>query len=496
MSASGNFLEAETTALLVNDQSLTLGASDRHETVLQFLRRHPGLTGTKEGCASGDCGACTVLVRDRDGHTMTINSCITPVSAVGDWQIITVEGLGTPTTMHPVQDAMVSHHGSQCGFCTPGFVMAMAGYQLARGSTEALRTCTREDRVTALGGNLCRCTGYRPILAAAEAADAVVADNFPDASGALPVAVRDAAVRDARPGAVALAPGYHRPGSEQELRSVLSQQPPGAHWPLVAGATDLWLEVTQQYTTFDAVIDVSRVATLRRLERGEDALELGSAVTHGRLERFFGPDGAAPCRAIVAMLARFGSPQIRNRGTLGGNLGNGSPIADWPPLLLALDATVEIGDAEGHCRTVPMSAFNLAYRRTVLTERDYLRTVRIPGDKSLHDLKVGKISKRREDDISSVLGAFHVPWVGDRLGDVRVAYGGMAAVPVRVHAVEAVLRDQPPTDAVIERAVDVLREQLTPLTDVRASAAYRSAMAEALLRRALVKDADGDLTPL
>lgn len=461
----------------VNGEPMAIGHCLPSQTLLRFLRTDAGLCGTKEGCASGDCGACTVLVAEPGGVPQVVNSCITLLGSVAGQQVVTVEALagddGSGTCRrghHPVQAAMVDCHGSQCGFCTPGFVMALAGLY-ARGGRGA--AAVRE----AIAGNLCRCTGYRPILEAGHRMyDYPAAPVMPDA-GAASVPVNQSE-------AVALPVGYHRPLSEAALQALLREEP-GA-W-LVAGGTDAALELTQRYADPPHVVDLSAVAELRRCEDEGDTLRIGGAVTCSELEAHLG--GRSP--ALVAMLHRFGSHQIRNRATPGGNLAGGSPIADLPPVLLCWDATVEIGAASGERRWLPVSEFHRGYRDTVLASGDYIAAVHVRHEALARPHRVYKISKRHEDDISTVLGAFSLAMEGDRVLTARVAYGGMAATPARAPAVEALLTGARLDDATVDAACDSAAAAFTPLDDVRASAAYRSAMAAALLRRALLELRDG-----
>ena len=529
--------------LRVNTARLSPGAVEPGTTLLGYLRNTLGLTGTKEGCASGDCGACTVVIGRLDVTESTaadermviyrtINSCVTPLASLHGTQILTVEGVGTASEHHPVQQAMVDHHASQCGFCTPGFVMSLVGLGLmeqerllsagARAKTD-LTTTTPSTATAAttpvpaipvssfpagtvsastlrpaLGGNLCRCTGYRSIIDAGVQALCMPPAPLPGLTGAV-AALREINRQTHTP--VRLQ-DYLQPASEAELQRLLGQTlTAGTPARLINGGTDLWLEVTQQYRQPGPVIDVSGIETLNQITLASDRLRIGAAVTHERLLDLFGPQGLVPCTAIVAMLHRFASPQIRHRGSLGGNLANGSPIADWPPILLALDADVVIGSHDGTTIRVPMNAFNRGYRRTVLEPGQYLQAVEIPQPLDWQTLSVYKITKRHEDDISSVLGAFCFRVTNGRITHARIAFGGVAAVPLRLPAAEALLIGQTPDSLVSGNAQEqaltsLVGSLLTPISDVRASAAYRSAMALALLRKALARAAgmaDADL---
>ena len=457
--------------LWVNAAPRAVAASDPNQSLLQYLREEAGLVGTKEGCASGDCGACTVVVADHDGgNPLTVNSCITPLGAVLERQVLTVEGVGQPGTLHPVQEAMVTEHGSQCGFCTPGFVMSMVGRQLQADDVSQLGNLTRDELIVAISGNLCRCTGYRPILAAAAKANAEVARGA-SANGPLTSVTATNA---------AGIPDYHCPQTEAELQALL-----GSQLPLVAGSTDLWLEVTQRYQDFAGLIDLTGIASLQTIEQHGERLHIGAGVTHAQLERYFA-DGPHACPAIVSLLHRFGSPQIRNRATLGGNVANASPIADWPPLLLVLDAQVHINNAQGVPRSVPLESFYRGYKDTELGADEYIATIDIDANAHFAGLQAFKISKREDDDISSTMGAFAISLANGEIDDVRIAYGGVAATPVRLREVERRLLGQPINEATMAMASYAVTRALEPISDVRASADYRREVSAELLRKALI----------
>jgi xanthine dehydrogenase small subunit len=513
--------------LCINEQQVAPADVDAETTLLEYLRQHLRLMGTKEGCASGDCGACTVVIGRAPNGTIqadgaqadaaqglvygTANSCILPLASLHGAQVLTVDALATPSGLHPVQDAMVRHHGSQCGFCTPGFIMTLAGAGLPgathpelRGSDAAGAPVLDEAHGEApghdaplaaiaplLAGNLCRCTGYRSIL---EAARELLASPPAPIAALADAPARLAAMHATAPPETPV-PRYHAPTDEPTLLRMLGTPDASANTPsgpatrLVSGATDLWLEVTQQYRRFERVIDVSGIPELMAIEIDDDIVSIGSAVTHERLLALFGAGGALPCPAIADMLERFASPQIRRRATLGGNIANGSPIADWPPVLLALDAEAEIGHADGTRSVVALSEFWLGYRRTVLAPGQYLRAIRFRRLADWNTLRVHKVTKRHEDDISSVLVATRIEFEAGRVALARVACGGVAATPVRLASVEARLVTQPRA-ACLEPGLlaDIdaeLARTLAPISDVRASAAYRSAMVRALLLRSL-----------
>ena len=460
--------------LLINDQPVAVQPGEACMSLLDYLRDVRGLKGTKEGCASGDCGACTVLV-EQGSEAFTRNSCITPVLSVLGTRVVTVEGVGTPRELHPVQQAMVDCHGSQCGFCTPGFVVSMAGFQRVMqvaGLNPA--AADRDTLVRAISGNLCRCTGYRPILAAFEQANAEVT-----AAGSQAPTAREFRTPPA---------GVHQPETLSELRALL-----GKGFPLVAGATDLWLEVSQQLRDFDGLVDLSRIDALATIEISGTNVWLGAGATHAALETVFA--NRLVCEDVVRLLHRFGSPQIRSRGTLGGNVANASPVADWPPVLLIAEATVVLENAQGQARRVPLASFYTGYRQTLLEADEYVLGFSLDATMDWSQVMVEKISKRWEDDISSVLGAFYLRLRNGHFDVCRVAYGGVAGTPVRLRAVEAALLDKPDNPVTAAAAEAALRGELTPISDARASAAYRLDTAVELLHMAIQRARQGRGTP-
>lgn len=490
--------------LKVNQQTIATGDFAAHASLLNFLRDTAGLTGTKEGCGSGDCGACTVIVQgpaDANGELpppVNLNSCITPLGAVLGAQVLTIEGVGQPESLHPVQQAMVTEHASQCGFCTPGFVMSLVANQLRAPSRTALASQNRADAIEAISGNLCRCTGYRPILAAALSSNKAVAKKpvalFTPPKAAPKTQEIHAASQSAR------ANGYYQPTNladlTRDLREVQKARPLASTDLLLAGTTDAWLNVTQRYADLTHAIDITRVPELRTItppvnSEGDasQGLTIGAAATHSELLHYF--ETNTPCPAIVSILKRFGSPQVRNRGTIGGNIANASPIADWPPLLLALNATLRLISSEGVTRSVALAEFYLDYRKTLLAPNELVQSVDLPANINWQALIAHKVSKRIEDDISSTMGAVYLTRQNGMVSSCRIAFGGVAATPIRLQNVEASLLGRPLDGASISQACDVLNATLEPISDVRASADYRKQASVAVLRKALVELADG-----
>ncbi|MDR5899237.1 xanthine dehydrogenase small subunit [Halomonas vilamensis] len=455
-------------------------------SVLELLRDTLGQTGTKEGCASGDCGACTVAIGEPDAagqmHYHSANACIMPAHQLQGRQLVTVEGLADGDTLHPAQAAMVTCHGSQCGFCTPGIVMSLFTLHEAQTATPAPLTPERLE--AALGGNLCRCTGYRPIRDAALTMSEHPAPRqawWRQALAPMNTAQTDAVKTDAvktdstPPGERFLQP--------TTLAALLAERVRFPDAPLVAGGTDLWLNVTQNLTRYDGVIDVSRVDELSRIETatlddGREGWWIGAAVTYSRLAPLL--DEHYP--AFAHLLHRLGSAQIRNRGTLGGNIANASPIGDTPPVLLALNARLLLAGPEGE-RELALDAFFLDYKKTALRENEVIRAIFLPHPEPTGNLNVWKLSKRREDDISALLGAFHWRLEEGVLREVRLAFGGMAAISKRAYIAEAALEGQAPTEAAFTAARAALLDEFSPMSDVRGSADYRQLAAANLLER-------------
>ncbi|OCT20881.1 xanthine dehydrogenase small subunit [Pseudomonas putida] len=466
---------------LVNQELRNEHALDPNMTVLQYLREHLGKPGTKEGCASGDCGACTVVVGELTPDDLgqptlryrSLNSCLTFVSSLHGKQLISVEGLKHQGELHSVQKAMADCHGSQCGFCTPGFVMSLFALQ-KNSSGHDLRQAQE-----ALAGNLCRCTGYRPILdAAAQSCTRPCQDQF----------VAQQAQTIARLQAIApqqtgeLNSGDKRclvPLTVADLADLYSSHPEAR---LLAGGTDLALEVTQFHKTLPVMIYVGHVAELKRIDKTSSHLEIGAATPltdcYGALNEEY-PD-------FGALLHRFASLQIRNQGTLGGNIGNASPIGDSPPLLIALNAQIVLRQGDRQ-RTLALEDYFIDYRITARQDSEFIEKILVPRASSEWTFRAYKVSKRLDDDISAVCAAFNLNIENGVVGGVRIAFGGMAAIPKRARACEAALLGKPWNQASIERACQALAEDFSPLTDFRASKEYRLLTAQNLLRKYFIE---------
>ncbi|MGN8273812.1 xanthine dehydrogenase small subunit [Pseudomonas sp. SMN5] len=466
---------------LLNQELRSEHALDPNLTVLDYLREHVGKSGTKEGCASGDCGACTVVVgelhADHNGRERiryrSLNSCLTFVSSLHGKQLITVEDLRHQGQLHSVQQAMVDCHGSQCGFCTPGFVMSL--FALQKNSEHADAHKAHE----ALAGNLCRCTGYRPILAAAEQACCGKQPDQFDAREAETI-VRLKAIAPTETGE--LNSGDKRclvPLTVADLADLYDAYPQAR---LLAGGTDLALEVTQLHRTLPVMIYVGNVAELKRIERFDDRLEIGAATAlsdcYEALKAEY-PD-------FGELLQRFASLQIRNQGTLGGNIGNASPIGDSPPLLIALGAQIVLCKGQTR-RILALEDYFIDYRITARQESEFIEKIIVPRASAEQAFRAYKVSKRLDDDISAVCAAFNLRIDNGVVRDARVAFGGMAATPKRAKHCEAVLIGAQWNDSTLERACVALADDFTPLSDFRASKEYRLLSARNLLRKYFIE---------
>jgi xanthine dehydrogenase small subunit len=469
----------ETVRFLLGDELVEIASCDPTRTVLDWLRLDRRRTGSKEGCAEGDCGACTVVIgRLDEGHLRyeAINACIRFLPTLDGCQLLTVEHLkGTDGTLHPVQQAMVDCHGSQCGFCTPGIVMSLFALWLNEAAPSIARI---ED---ALAGNLCRCTGYEPIIAAglrAAAADRSQ-DRFVAAQAG--IAARLAELRDRQ--TVAIGDGerrYYAPATTEALAELVAAHPQAT---LIAGATDVGLWVTKGMRRLDPVIHLGRIEALRAISDEGDQLRLGAMANHVAVRKAL----AAISPQLDEMMRRFGGEQVRNAGTIGGNIANGSPIGDLPPALIALGATLVLRQGSEH-RTIPLEAFFLDYRKQDRRESEFVEAVlvpKLPADALFH---VSKISKRFDEDISALCGAFFLRRDPDnRIVEARLAFGGMAGIPKRAKAAEAALLGRYWEEATVAAAITALAGDFTPLTDMRASAAYRLKVAGNLLTRFLIE---------
>ena len=458
-------------------------APDR--TLLDVLREDLRCTAVKEGCASGDCGACTVAVAEAEEggrlHWRAINSCIRLAHSVEGMAVFTAEDIaGEGGRLHPAQRAMLECHGSQCGFCTPGFVMSLFALHRQRDGAAV----SRDEALHALSGNLCRCTGYRPILDAAQ-----TMHHWPDVpldEAALLQKLELLAPDGRAPEADSAENFYATPRTLAELLALRAAHPRAL---LAAGTTDVGLWVTKQHQRFAQIIDLTRVAELRRIERAGDTLRIGAAAT--LVDAFAALAQDRP--QLAPFLDRFAGLPVRVSGTLGGNVANGSPIGDSMPLLIALGATLLLASTRGE-RSLPIADFYLAYRKTALVPDEVLARIDVPLPTPHEWLRADKISKRLEDDISAVCLAVALQIDGGVIRSARIGAGGVAAVPARAIQTEAALAGKPATQAVFDAAATVLAAEFEPISDMRASSAYRRTVLGNLLRRAWAQSQPGAAT--
>ena len=457
-------------------------APDR--TLLDVLREDLRCTAVKEGCASGDCGACTVAVAEAEEggrlHWRAINSCIRLAHSVEGMAVFTAEDIaGEGGRLHPAQRAMLECHGSQCGFCTPGFAMSLFTLHRQRDGVAV----SRDEALHALSGNLCRCTGYRPILDAAQ-----TMHHWPDVpldeSGLLQQ-LKLLAQDGRAPVADSASNFYATPTTLSELLRLRAAHPQAL---IAAGTTDVGLWVTKQHRRFGQIIDVTRVTELRRIERGAHSLSIGAAAS---LTEAF--DALAESRPqLKPFFDRFAGLPVRESGTLGGNVANGSPIGDSMPLLIALGATLVLASTRGE-RTLPIEDFYLAYRKTGLAPDEVLARIEVPQPTPHEWLRADKISKRFEDDISAVCLAVALQVEDGVIHSARIGAGGVAAVPARAIQTEAALAGQSCAEGAFDAAASVLEAEFKPLSDMRASSAYRRAVLGNLLRRGWQQSQPGAL---
>jgi len=452
---------AGSAAVTVNGTSRPLDGTDPATTVLDLVRGL-GLTGAKEGCAEGECGACAVLVLREDGDAArwtAVNACLLPAASLDGQEVVTAEGLGSPGSLHPVQHELAVRGASQCGYCTPGFVCSLAAEYYRPGRDGA--------DLEAVAGNLCRCTGYRPVR------DVALALTEPGAEDPL-------AARTTRPAPPARATRVAADGRvfdrPTDLRTALHTLADDEDAVVVAGSTDWGVEVNLRGARARHVVAVDRLPELRQVLHGADVLELGAALNLTEVEHAVA--GRVPL--LERLLPAFGSRLVRNSATIGGNLATASPVGDLAPGLLALEARVVLVSVRGE-REVPVDAFSTGYRTTVLARDELVRSIRVP----LRPGRVAafhKVARRRLDDISAVAVAFDLDVEDGRVRTARIGLGGVAATPLRARATEESLEGRPWDARTVEQAAQVLGAEGTPLDDLRASAAYRRAMLASSLR--------------
>ena len=441
-------------AFLLNGENVEVEVTDPTRTLLDWLREDRGLKGTKEGCNEGDCGACTVLVQDESG-ARALNACILFLPQLHGKAIRTVEGIAAADgSLHPVQQTMIDHHGSQCGFCTPGFITMMAANHLNAVT----------DHETFLAGNLCRCTGYAPILRAAKAAEAAPVPAH---------LVEDAERIKALQAGAAAEKQFFVPESSDALAAWYAERPDAT---LIAGATDVGLWVTKGFRDLGQVAFLGRCRDLQEIEVGPDEIRIGAGATVADVEAAIGPIYPG----FGELLRRYGSAQVRGAATLGGNVANGSPVGDGSPALIALGAQVHLRKGNTR-RALPIESFFIEYGKQDRAPGEFLEA--ISWTRTEQALRCYKLSKRFDQDISAVCGCFTLRCDGTQVDTARLAFGGMAGIPKRAEVAENALKENGWTLAGIEAAMRALEDDFTPLSDMRASAKYRMQAAQNMLLR-------------
>lgn len=471
---------------LLNDQFVQVDNAAPTTTVLQYLRQQASLTGTKEGCAEGDCGACTVVVGERKGDDLelrTVNACIQFLPTLQGKSLYTVEYLRQDDgSLHPVQQALVDCHGSQCGFCTPGFVMSLWGYYV--GNTSAP---SKAELKNVLSGNLCRCTGYKPILEAGVRMFEPEPVIFDSAAASQQLAKLPATTTSLAYSAASKL--FYAPGNLAELLALRRQHPTST---LLAGGTDVGLWVNKQFRDLGTILYTGNVAEMQTMELTSDGwLQVGAAVSltdaYERICEWY--------PQLRELMLRFASLPIRNAGTLGGNVANGSPIGDSAPWLIALGGEVVLANAD-QSRTILVEDLYVDYMQQSRLADEVVVALRIPPPVADSEFRCWKVCKRYDSDISAVCGAVWIQLDGDQISAARVAFGGMAATSKRAPACEAALIGQPWSQATVDRAKAALGSDYSPLTDMRATADYRRQVAANLLTRFYLETRTVDPQPI
>lgn len=457
----------EDVSFLLNGDAVKAPGHPPTATLLDWLREERGLKGTKEGCNEGDCGACTVLVTELEGGApvyKALNACILFLPQLHRSAVRTVEGVAlSEDRLHPVQEAMVEHHASQCGFCTPGFVMSLVAAQLSGA----------KNHNDTLAGNLCRCTGYDPIVKAARAAEGSPPPDW---------AARDLEWLTALPRESEMKSGdFLIPSTIEELAEWHAENPAAT---LVGGATDVGLWVNKQLKEISPVCFVSKVRELAQFRVDGELLHVGAGVTLQRFMELVRPH----FRDFAEMLRRFGSTQVRNAATIGGNIANGSPIGDAAPALIALGAELLLRRGR-ETRAIQLEDFFIAYGKQDRKPGEFVEAILIPRQPD--DLSCHKLSKRFDQDISAVCGCFCVRVEGGRVERARLAFGGMAATPKRALEAEKTLVGQEWSEETVRSAMDCLERDFDPISDMRASAEYRMQASRNMLMRRFLESRGG-----
>lgn len=458
---------------LLNQSETTIDQIDPNTSVLDYLRDNLNRTGTKEGCASGDCGACTVVIAEVENNQLvycSANACITTIGSLHGKQLITVEDLKKNNQLHSVQQAMVDCHGSQCGFCTPGFIMSMFALRKNNATSDPHKI------IESLGGNLCRCTGYKPIIQAAnQSFDSPSDDQFSEQHDAVVEHLDEINQQHPNAHLIHHDKQFFSPSTSDELANLLLEYPQAR---LLAGGTDLCLEFTQFLRDAQILVHTGRVKDLAIVELNDKSLVLGASVTYShaadQLISLY-PD-------LKELIERLGSLQVRNQATIAGNIGNASPIGDMPPVLIALGAELVLRKGDER-RTISIEDYFIKYKVTTLQTSEFIERIIIPRPDPLNNFKAYKISKRLEDDISATCGAFSIQIDQGTVSAIKIAFGGMAEIPKRAKHCEQALLNQPWNSESIERAMVEFKKDFAPISDFRASADYRLDVSQNMLRR-------------
>ncbi|MCZ6894800.1 MAG: xanthine dehydrogenase small subunit [Gammaproteobacteria bacterium] len=489
-------MNADTIRFVLDGELVEIRNPDPTRTVLQYLREDLRKIGTKEGCAEGDCGACTVAIAevDRSGKRLqvrAINSCIQFLPTLDGKELITVESLRrSDGSLHPVQQAMVDYHGSQCGFCTPGFIMSL--FALYKNNAEP----SRREIDDTLAGNLCRCTGYRPIIEAAEKMYGyrTVKDTWLEEPYAAKCGTQEkkkiALIKTvARRAMLAIDNGGRRffsPRNVKELASLFESHPGAV---ILAGGTDVGLWVTKQHQELSTVIYTGEVEELSDLSETKTHIDIGAAVSLS--------DAMLPIiehyPEFEELFLRFASPPIRNAGTLGGNIANGSPIGDSMPALMVVDTMLVLRRGV-QTRELSLSDFYLDYQKTALEPGEFLERILVPLRRDDTHVQSYKVSKRFDQDISAICGAYSLRCNGAGVEEIRIAYGGVAVVPKRAVKCEAQLKGRQWNEDAVQSGIKALGEEFTPITDMRSTADYRRRVCGNLLKRFYL-DSSGNAQP-
>lgn len=463
---------------LLDGEIITLRHIDPTMTILRYLRERKLRTGTKEGCAEGDCGACTVVIGEFENGRVkyrAINACIVFLPTLDGKELLTVESIGDTESPHKVQKVLAEKSGSQCGFCTPGFVMSLYAFQLA--GTEPTRANVDE----ALAGNLCRCTGYGPIIETAMALGRP--KNPQDNSQKLQTLQHDELI-EFTANVYGASKTFFIPQTLTQLADVANENPDAV---FLAGGTDVGLWVTKQHRELDKIIYIGAVKALDKVEGSETHLNIGAGVKYSdalaNLEQLY-PD-------MGDVMRRLGSVQIRNLGTIGGNIANGSPIGDMPPLLIAADATLVLQKGS-EIRALLLEDYFLEYGKQDREPGEFVKAIEIPKPRPHQKFFAYKISKRFEQDISALCVGISFEQVDGVCRDVRIAFGGMAATPKRAAACEAIINGARWNKETVEQAMAALETDFTPICDMRASAEYRMKAAKNLLLKAYLETETGN----